>query len=68
MRRCVAGAPCMHASGYCTSHMLTTECSVHSQAFSPDGETLISGSDDMQIIFWDWQSSASLLATAAPPP
>ena len=35
-----------------------TPASVTCQAFSPDGETLISGSDDMQIIFWDWQSSA----------
>jgi len=45
--------------------MLTAMRSATCQAFSPDGETLISGSDDMQIIFWDWQSSAPL-ANVAP--
>ena len=52
----------MHADhallGHCEQHMLTPTRSATFQAFSPDGETLISGSDDMQIIFWDWQSSA----------
>ncbi|KAI3435675.1 hypothetical protein D9Q98_001733 [Chlorella vulgaris] len=28
---------------------------VNTVHFSPDGQLLVSGSDDMQIIFWDWQ-------------
>ena len=33
---------------------------VHVQAFTPDGETLLSGSDDCRIILWDWERRAVL--------
>lgn len=28
---------------------------VNTVSFTPDGRKLISGSDDRQIIFWDWE-------------
>ncbi|EFN54263.1 hypothetical protein CHLNCDRAFT_135819 [Chlorella variabilis] len=35
---------------------------VNTVHFSPDGQLLVSGSDDMQIFFWDWQLGTRTLA------
>jgi DDB1- and CUL4-associated factor 8 len=29
---------------------------VNTVTFSPDGEQLLSGSDDLQIVIWDWKA------------
>ncbi|KAL4458237.1 hypothetical protein ABPG75_013102 [Micractinium tetrahymenae] len=34
---------------------------VNTVHFSPDGQLLVSGSDDMQICFWDWQLGSKVL-------
>lgn len=34
---------------------------VNTVHFSPDGQLLVSGSDDMQICFWDWQLGSKAL-------